>query len=345
MRVGLIARADNGGLGTLTWEFARHMDVDKTVIMDLSALTGYENFPDRYPSAKIVTYADWLSEPALLREFLTDLDVVFTAETPYNFDLYRIAREMGVKTVQNSNFEFLEWFADPTLPFPDALWMCSPWLMDRVPSDWPVDLKYVPTPVSRDRCVFRHREQARRFLHIHGHETILDRNGTQAFVNAIPQVFGEGLEFVLMAQHDPKVRLPDDPRLRVEQTDVRYYWDMYSSGDVLVAPRRYGGQSLQMQEALSCGLPVITTNIAPQNTWLPPTWLVTAHFDQTFMAKTPIPCWSANETDLADTLQHFADSPKLMAASSLEADELAEDLSWDIWMERYQQLLEETCSH
>ena len=45
MKLGLIARADNGGLGTLSWEFARHLKPHKVLLVENGI---YQTFPERY---------------------------------------------------------------------------------------------------------------------------------------------------------------------------------------------------------------------------------------------------------------------------------------------------------
>jgi hypothetical protein len=93
MRIGLIARADKTGLGIQTYEFYRHMKPDKVLVVDLSSLlwsislicrctqVGQVWHDKRYPGTEI------FHDP-VVDEFLKDLDVVFTCETPYSYYLY-----------------------------------------------------------------------------------------------------------------------------------------------------------------------------------------------------------------------------------------------------------------
>ena len=95
MRLGLIARADNTGLGHQTWELYRHLNPHKTLVVDISHLKGNQLFPERYPDAKVVKGFPTVDDFA---EFLDDLDVVFTCEIPYGYVLFELAEDMGVKT-------------------------------------------------------------------------------------------------------------------------------------------------------------------------------------------------------------------------------------------------------
>ena len=63
MRLGLIARCDQSGLGVQTHEFYRHMQPDKTLVIDVGHLynktthCNKRSYPDRYPDATV--YSDW----------------------------------------------------------------------------------------------------------------------------------------------------------------------------------------------------------------------------------------------------------------------------------------------
>ena len=108
-RLGLLARADNTGLGHQTLEFYRHMKPDKTMVVDMTHLKGNHHYPEsRYPGCKVSTAlpeGPVTLPPEDISEFLEDLDVVFTAESPYSPLLYVRARRRGVLTVCQPNFD------------------------------------------------------------------------------------------------------------------------------------------------------------------------------------------------------------------------------------------------
>src|SRR3990172_4415649 len=176
LRIGLIARADNTGLGTQTWEFYRHMHPTKTLVVDISELNGMENFHERYPDGGI-SYG--FPTDDVVERFLKDLDVVFTCETPYNYKLFEWAPLVGVKTVLQPNWEFLDYHQQENLPFPDLFALPSQWHWE----DFFYGKKmFLPVPVDRSRLPLRKpAERARVFLHIAGRPAHEDRNGTQQF--------------------------------------------------------------------------------------------------------------------------------------------------------------------
>jgi hypothetical protein len=64
-----------------------------------------------------------------------------------------------------------------------------------------------------------------------------------------------------------------------------------------------------MIEAMTAGLPVIMTDISPNNAVLPPQWLVKAAKTDQFMARVPIDVYSADLNELARRIDHFATMP------------------------------------
>src|SRR4051812_11901543 len=126
MRLGLIARADNSGLGVQTWEFHRHMHPAKTLVIDVGHLyndtthTNKRTNLERYPGAMI--HKGWSPPSDVLTTFLDGLDLVFTAETPYGRELIPLAQQRGVKVVIQPNWEFFDFTHQPDLWAAPSLW-------------------------------------------------------------------------------------------------------------------------------------------------------------------------------------------------------------------------------
>lgn len=243
MRIGLIARADQTGLGHQTWEFYQHMKPHKTLVINLDDVNAQYG--------KIThCHAEWYPERAeftnfplrydAFDEFLKDIDVVFTVETPYNFELYDLARERGIKIIEQYNYEFLELLCNPSLPHPDVLAAPTAWHkqdVKRILSPTPV--RSLPVPVALERFTQNDNDRAVRFLHLAGIPAHMDRNGTELVREA--------------ARY-----LPPEIDLTIrDSVQDNNYWESYDGYDVLVIPRRYGGLCLQIQEAMAAGLVVI----------------------------------------------------------------------------------------
>lgn len=330
MKIGLIARADDTGLGVQTHEFYKHMQPHKTLVVDISNLNGNEQHPERYPDA---TFSHGMPSNILLKEWLTDLDIVFTCEIPYNYNLFTIARERGIKTVLQCNFEFLDYLQNPNLPLPDLLAPPTLWRFQDIPYE---NKAVLPVPIATEHFATRTLpEVASTFIHIIGKPAVHDRNGTHS-VMACLQYVTATIKVIIKCQDADYVRnitkdytIPDNVTIEIDTTNKENYWDNYTEGDVLLMPRRYGGLCLPVNEALGAGLPVIMTNIDPNNTWLTEQWLVQAQQIDNFMARTNIAVFSAHVPSLAKKIDQFATDPEFYSRAKSQALKYRERQSWD----------------
>jgi glycosyltransferase involved in cell wall biosynthesis len=127
--------------------------------------------------------------------------------------------------------------------------------------------------------------------------------------------------------------------LHLDGADVTNYWDNYSSGDVLLMPRRFGGLCLPVNEALGAGMPVIMPDISPNNTWLPDEWLIPASRKGTFRAKQHIDFYSVDHRALAAKIDQLASDAEFYTKALATAADLREQLSWKNLLPEYQQVL------
>lgn len=360
MRLGLIARADNSGLGMQTWEFYRHMQPAKTLVVDISDLNGNKVYPERYPDASFVK---GLLRTPDIDDFLQDLDVIFVAEAPYNYYLYQRARELGVKVAVQYNYEFFDWFVHPEWPKPDMLIAPSRWHYEAINawcSNNNIEHIYLHCPVNRDALPKRDINKARIFLHPAGRSAAHDRNGTQTVIDAsryletdariICHFQGEqGLAhqatFSIADYQRMLFERGNPDKLTIVQQELANYVDVYNMGDVLVLPRRYGGNCLPLNEALSIGMPAIMTDISPNNQFLPAKWLVPATKVGEFTPRTTIDIYDANPKALATRIDYFYNMDIWqMGKNSFEASQLAQSISWEVMKSQYIEALEDLCT-
>lgn len=360
MRIGLIARADNSGLGMQTYEFYKHMDVTKTMVVDISKFNNNKQYPDRYPGA---TYIYGFPSDQQIDDFLQDLDVVFTAESPYNFYLYTRSRELGVKVAVQYNYEFFDWFARPELPKPDMVIAPSKWhygVVDQWAKQNGVRHCYLHCPVNRQALPFREISEAKTFLHQAGRSAAFDRNGTEIVIKASKYVTSDvkilihfqgeqGLAHQATRTYEEYLQLQtkfgDPDKLSITQVEYTDYSSVYKRGDVLLMPRRYGGNCLPVNEALSCGMPVIMPDISPNNDWLPKEWLVGAQKVGEFTPRTTIDIYDLDPKQLAKKIDRFAAMDDVaMLTENVRANNLAESISWDYMRMQYEKALEDLCT-
>jgi len=336
MKIGLLARADNGGLGVQTKEFYDHIKPYKTLMVDISSLNGNKIYPERFNA--YAKTKGFLTRNEI-EEFLKDIDLLFTCEIPYNYELFSRAKELGVKSVLQPNYEFNDYLVQD-LPFPDMFALPSLWHYDDIMAKFGNKTKvvYLPVPVNREKLPFEEKKQAKKFLHIAGTLLHEDRNGTEIVKQAIPLIKSD-IELVVAQQAnqvDPsKIKIPENVKLTIRKPQ-KEYWEVYQDEDILVLPRRYGGLSLQLNEAMSKGMIPIMTNIDPQNKFLHERSLVEPKEYKTTMTRTEIDVWSITPEDLAHKIDEFANMPeKDIRELSRFSDEYASRIDWTNMKAKY----------
>lgn len=328
MNVGLLgARMDNTGLGAQTWEFFRHIKPVKTLVV--KANPEMAHFPERFKSPgtmemDIDGLLNW--SDASFNAFLDDLDIVFCCETPYNWDFFQYSRARGVKTVLQFNWEFLRYTADPHLPYPDALASPSPWHYQETVERFGKKAMVItlPTPIATDRFIPSVRSKITRVKHIPGLPTTGDRNGTEIVSRAV-ELFKEPVEFEMTS---PKV------------DGVVNYWENLTGGDLLLMPRRFGGQSLVLQEAMATGMIPMVLESDPYAQILPPACLIpTTGVKEIQVAHGPVECYNTTPELVAEKVDRMVRlAPTAIQFLSKKSISFAEELSWKRWLPIYIQL-------
>lgn len=328
-QLGVLAYSTHTGLGYQTRDYVKHLKPAKVLEIDLSPLNGKQQH-NWYPNAqRVVGYP----KDHELREFLTGLDVVLMAETPLNYNLYSIAREMGVRTVNVINWEFFDHIVHPDYPLPDVIVMPSVWHWDEAKAfadAHGIEIHQIHHPVDRDDFPFRQRHTAKP-LHIAGNPAAEDRNGTWDFLAACH-------DGIVTTQSEELAR-----HLRMRYRHCNVYTNihdanqLYNLGDVMVLPRRYGGNCLPLNEALSTGMPVVMPDISPNSHLLPPEWLVPARIRGSFTPRTKIDIFEVDVDALRAKIEWFKTAD--MAVESKKADAIAESISWNALKDRYLEIL------
>lgn len=369
MKLGLIARADNSGLGMQTWEFYRHMEPEKTMVVDISKLNGNKQYLDRYPHNAEVIHG--IPTAPDIDKFLDGLDVVFIAEAAYNPYIYVKSKELGVKIANQYNYEFFDWFGTAPEVMPDLFIAPSMWNFATVNAyvnhcnqhlGANIGHTYLHCPVNRKALPFREIKQARTFLHVAGRSAAYDRNGTETVIRASKylqtdaqiiihfqgeQGLGHQATNTIADYVELLAKDGDEEKVTIEQIEFENYADVYAQGDVLLLPRRYGGNCLPLNEALSTGMPVIMTDISPNNQFLPTKWLIPATPKETFHTRpnVTVDVYGADPVHLARRIDKFYNMDEAdMIIQNLQANNIAESISWDNMKWQYRDALEALCN-
>jgi glycosyltransferase involved in cell wall biosynthesis len=265
-----------------------------------------------YSGRKNTYRIDGFIKPNEINPILDDIDVLLTFEIPYSYELIRIARARGVKTIIQNNWEFTDYLRQSDLPLPDLLVNHSYWHLDEQKTRFPEISEYCATPVFIEdydaiyRLNLKRNAEKFRFLHVAGRKTYEDRNGTQDLLKAMMLIPAEyDFELVIKAQN-ADIGIYADPRITVDRSSPVDEKELYRGFDAMIMPRRYGGACLPMTEALTSGLPVIMPDVDPNNKVLPKDWLVNANSMGPFYTRTSIELFSVDHNALAEKVVEFS---------------------------------------
>jgi hypothetical protein len=332
---GLIARADNRGLGQQTWAVQRNLQPAKTMVVDCPSMQPLQLHLDRFPGAQLVRGLPTEYDYA---KFCDGLDAIYTAETGYG-DLWTVAQRMGVKTVLHANYEFLDPRDQPSVWAAPSLWN-----FDR----FPAGATHLPVPIETDRFPITEKPlTASRFLHVVGRPAIHDRNGTLDLLQALQYVTADITVTITCQQPgyvggligDHQIRTPDNVCLRLDGGDHDNYWTIYNDQHALILPRRFGGLCLPANEAVGAGIPVIMPDIDPNNSWLPAEWLTESMLAGDFRAKQHIFWYRTDPQVLAAKIDQLALDNDFYVRALAKAHLLREQLSWESLTPRYREVL------
>lgn len=340
MRLGLIVRSDNSGLGNQTYELAQMLKPDLVMVIDFSAHNGFKQYPERYADFNAM-YVRGMPNDRQMADFLNQVDAVFSCETFYNDSTPKIARRSnGVKTYLQYNFELFGGFGNPQYPLPNTLIAPSVWNLDAMQRKYGDKVVYLPPPT--DPATFAdvreiNKTTSNRLLHIAGKPAKADRNGTKSVLEMLK--FSQAdYELVIRVQTEYDLKC-NDSRVTIEYGDVDGRADMYAGYDAMILPRRYAGLCLPMNEALLSGLPVFMTDVSPNNFILPKEWLCQSEDIGMIKTKISIPSYNANPKTLARMIDNFVENGDKEAAKEQAYQIGHKHFSPERLLPKYQKLL------
>ena len=319
MNIGLIARMDDTGLGNQCLELAKMLNPYKVFLVDSSGWNEgkFATHPEWYKdyNTQLGNPEGWIQEQEVV-EFLKDLDVVISCELFYSDNVVPFARDRGIKTILQFNYEFLHHMEPKHLP--DVLLAPSLWHIEDVEQLYGNQCEVIHLPPPTEHTQFDKVRQNnlsknhKRLLHVVGKSAAHDRNGTNSVIEMLKYSVSD-FEIVFKVQTGSDFHC-DDPRARIEYLNVENRVDLYDGFDAMILPRRFAGLCLPMNEALLSGLPVLMTNISPNNEILPPEWLTRASEIKTFNAKRLINVYAVDVSVLAmkvDSYMNMEDKTSL----------------------------------
>ena len=309
MRLGIIARSDNTGLGNQTMELVKMLNPDKILLINSQFFNNNQQHPEWYKDYSIIETRKGMPRTNEVLAFLENIDVVISCETFYHLELVDLAKQKGIKTILQYNYELFGHLAHPDWTLPDVLLAPSIWNLDIIMEKFGSKTQVMHLPPPTDHTLFNQAKEVnlskdhKRILHIAGKKAAKDRNGTESILKMIKHS-KEDYELVIKSQ-TPLNLICNDSRIKIEIGNPDNRQDMYSGFDAMVLPRRYAGLCLPMNEALMSALPVFMTNISPNNAILPPKWLAEAGQIDTFRTKSLVNVYDAKSDSLAKIIDKY----------------------------------------
>lgn len=348
MRVGSLGYCTTQGIGYLLKDFYDN-GVVNDVLLKRYPRADRENHVEWYPpGTPLLQGRDFAQQNHhVVKAWIERCDVLLFFETPLDWELLKYARRLGKKTAIMTMYE---WWPESPPALPD-LFLCPSVLDLDVFNDTyghRDDVSTVRLNVPAPTGTWHQRMTVRRFLHNAGHIGSRNHKGTDTLLAAMEFVESPLCLTVQCQDAAGLSRLRRD-YFRGDETRVTFNTGDKERGDlfpwdhdVYVAPERYNGLSLPLQEAFAAGMPVVTTDRYPMNTWLPRETLVPiSRYDRVRVAPGHLEIDEAivDPRALAKVLDGMYDSD--VTELSQRGKAWAEANSWDVLRPKYRAALEE----
>lgn len=308
MRLGMIVRADNTGLGNQTYELTQMLNPYKIMIIDFTSYNSNQQHFEWYAERDYIICKGFPTDDQI-NNFLSDIDALLSCETFYNENTPKLARAKGVKTYLQYNYELFGNLKRGGIPLADVLISPSPWMIQKVYNKFYNHAKVLHLPPPTRPELFERAleintsKDHKRMLHIAGKAAANDRNGTESVLKMMRH---SKADFELVIKSQTPISLKGlDSRITIEIDNVKHRQDMYVGFDGMILPRRYAGLCLPMNEALLSGLPVFMTDISPNNNILPKEWLTVSEELGVMRLATSIICYDVNARNLAENIDYY----------------------------------------
>lgn len=343
-RLGVVGRADAGGLAAQSLDVAVHLRPEAVLIVDLGErgrgpvdLSGWSSLgvPGRVTDP--LSHLGGIPSDDEIRWLVERCDVLYTPECTYHHGVAAHCAEQGTRLLIHANPELWDerYFGPTTLA-------CNPsaWRMDLLPAGsillpMPTTLAAAPWSAWGPASVAAGRPFT--FLHV-TQPAMYDRAGSDAVLAAL-ELVTQPCRLIVRGPH--RASFPDRVGVvQIEQRgDVRNRWQVYADADCLLAPRRYGGLSLLMLEAAGLGLPIITTDVEPQAGWFEAAQLPCPRSERMPTRGGEIDVWQPDPAAIAYLMDAHVGLPDVALAASEDSYRWARSMAWDARLPEWEQLI------
>lgn len=311
MKIGLLGRDVDTGLGYQNAAIAEHLDVVRWLVPPLRSRRGDQQVVSRVKRLRVTSR----DSPRRLNRMLGDLDCLLFAERPDVLRVVKAASRHGIAVACIPNWEHLA----PDLPWIRwvDLMICPTRATFALVSDWrdrygfSYDVDLIPWPIDLQRHSFRLRTHCQSVLFVHGwggcrarrldgSVTHYGRKGLDVAIAAA--ALAPEIQFVITSQVPIRNSLPRNIRIRDRAADNRA---IYDEGDVCLQPSGWEGIGLPLLECQAAGLPLVTTDAPPMNEYRPLARLPVSGTEVVQISSQPILANLVDPADVVAVLRKF----------------------------------------
>lgn len=320
-RIGLVGYNCATGLGELNRQIATYAEID---VWFIKPHPHYPTLP-AHPGVEAMSCPTGRADR--LERFLRAVDTVVFCEQPYYTDLIELAKKHKKRLVC---VPMMEWLPPGARGWPQDidLFVC-PTLHCYEQFASTIPCVHFPWPVDSDRFKFKERRVCNSFLYIGGHGGWKGRKGIEV-MQRVKRLWPE-MPLSVRCQ-ESNIKWPPGTKILPPTTGNA---DLYAEGDVLIVPHSVDGLGLEPMEAMSCGMPVVSTDGLPWNEI--PSIAKIKSGSRRDKVRRPVTWYLPQAESIVEICKDLLG--KDITADSLEARQWAESRAWTSLASRFDSLV------
>lgn len=279
LKIGIVGYHSYTGLGNLIKWYKKFLPITHHFVIKIQGISIPEyDKPETVQIKEFFTNFSVEKFKEHLEKIKDEINVLMIIETPFEFEILKIAHDLGIKVVVIPMVDALslsKW--NPYIDCIDAFFCPTYICYDIYKAIFNSKVFYLPYPIDTD--YFNYDKNISEptgyfFLHNQGNGGAHWRKGTEQIYFAYKDLTSRKeitSKTLIRRQPDlhPTYLIPNDVN-EITQVEIRYKEprELYRDGNVYIAPSKREGLGLPILEAMSVGYPVLTTDAPPMNEYI-----------------------------------------------------------------------------